>query len=122
MAIYKTKLPISYDFIFRQDETFRFTYRVKNPDGTAMNNTGWQVDMDIRLTPNEAAIVRLSTVTGEIVLGGVTGLVTITFSKADVAILTPGLFLTDIRETYFDTTATYRFKGSVSIEEMITHE
>jgi hypothetical protein len=123
MAITKRELPIPWDFVFWQDADFRFIYRVKNPDGTAMNNTGWQIDMDIRLSPNSKVMDRLSTVTGEIVVGGVTGYVTISVPKSVVATYTPGKFFYDIREIYpGNTTGTPRFKGAVRIQEMITHE
>lgn len=116
-----TELPIPWNLTFWRDSDFLFVYRVKNPDGTPINNTGWQVDMDVRLLPDTTPIVRLSTVTGEITLAGVTGWVTARLPKVAIATYPEGEFRYDIHETYTDGTDDYRFRGTVTVERMVTH-
>jgi hypothetical protein len=123
MATIAKSLPIPQNLTIRHDGTFSFRYRVLDPDGvTPVNNTGWQVDLYLRKTVSGAILHQFSTVTGEIAVSGATGYVTVTLDLDEIAAIDPGNYVYDIRETYTDDTVAYRFKGSVTVEQMVTRD
>ena len=121
----RTSLPILHNLTFRFNASFQFRYRVLEPDGvTAVDNTGWQIDLDIRRSVNQDVISRLSTATGEITLGGATGWVTVALEPDDIILHTPtpNAYVYDIRETYTDGSISYRFKGPLTAVLMVTRD
>lgn len=113
-------LPIRRNFVFRQDADFRFVYTLKNPDGTPINNSGWDVRMQMRATVDGTLLDELTTANGRVTLGGSTGVITLTYPKATIAALTWIAAVYDIRETPAGGVATYRFNGGVAVQKMVT--
>lgn len=116
----RVTLPIRRNFVFRQDADFRFVYTLKNPDGTLVDNTGWDVRMQMRATVDGSLLDELTTGNGRITLGGATGVITLTYPKATIAALTWTSALYDLRETPSGGASTYRFSGGIVVQKMVT--
>lgn len=116
----RVALPIRRNFIFRQDADFRFVYTLKNPDGTVINVTGWDMRMQIRTAVGGALLDELTTANGKITLGGASGTIMLYYSKATIAALTWTEARHDIRETPPGGDTLYRFAGSITVIQMVT--
>ncbi len=112
--------PYRLNFVFRQDGDFQFVYRLKNPDGSLVNVSGWTVEMQVRATLAGNVLATLSTGSGHITLGGSNGTITIAYPKATIAGLGWTAALFDIRETPPAGRATYRFTGGISVVKQVT--
>lgn len=107
--------------MFRQDADFRFVYTLKNPDGSLINVTGWDVRMQMRAAVNDTPVLdELTTANGKIILGGVAGTITLVYPKATIAALTWTDAVYDIRETPPGGDTVYRFAGPIKVKKMVT--
>ncbi len=115
-------LPIHRNFIFRQDADFRFVYALKNSDGSPIDNTGWDIRMQMRAMVSGSVLDELTTANGKITLGGATGVVTLLYPKATIATLAWLEALYDIRETPPGGDTRYLFAGAISVVKMVTRD
>ena len=122
MASRRTTLPIIKDFVFKHGNDFVFEYIVKNPDHTAIDNTGWRIDMDIRQSYSSAVIRRFSSETSDFTLGGATGTITLRIPLAEINGYKLQSHVYDIRETYNDDTSKHRYRGVITVEEASTRD
>lgn len=113
-------LPIRRNFVFRQDADFRFVYTLKNPDGSLMNTSGWDVRMQMRATADGSVQDEITTANGRITLGGAAGTITLVYPKATIAALTWTEAVYDIRETPSGGSTIYRFSGGIAVRKMVT--
>lgn len=116
----RVTLPYHLDFVFRQDADFSFIYTMKNADNTALDNTGYAFEMEVRAAPGATVVDRYTTTSGEIILGGASGRVTVTVPMGTIAGYLPGTYQYDIRETNPLMKSRYIFDGAVNVQTMIT--
>lgn len=70
-------LPYQIDFTVYRTVDFRFVYVMQDENGTPVNNTGYQIGMQVREEPGAPVLIDRNTTNGGITLGGASGQVTI---------------------------------------------
>lgn len=88
--------PAKYNFKVKQGSTFNRTLVYKN-NGSAVNITGYTARMQVRKSVTDSGILAsLTTETGEIVLGGTAGTISLTLSATIMAGIVAGSWVYDL--------------------------
>lgn len=94
------KQPLNLTLFIWQGQTFNDQLKLANEDGTPVDLTGYAAQMQARSDVTSLVpIFDWSTLTGEIVLGGVNGTVTFNLSPEATYLLPTGL---DVAQWYYD--------------------
>lgn len=94
------KQPLNLTLFIWQGQTFNDQLKLANEDGTPVDLTGYAAQMQARSDVTSLVpIFDWSTLTGEIVLGGVNGTVTFNLSSDATYLLPTGL---DVAQWYYD--------------------
>jgi hypothetical protein len=85
-----------YKAFIEQGATFELVCTWRNPDRTPINLTGYSATMTAATTKGAAKVIDVSDVTGEIVLGGAAGTVSVTIPASATSLLAPGAYVYEI--------------------------
>ena len=111
-----------YDLVIQQGATFSLAITWKDSTGAAINLTGYTARMQARSTYDATtSILSLTSASGDIVLGGAAGTITITASATITAALTApfsGVF--DLELVSGSGVVTRLLEGAVSISPEVT--
>lgn len=112
--------PGRYNINVYQGATFTLA-PVWKIDGLPVDITGYSIDMQVRPTTDGTLITELSTANGRAVISGALGMVTLTLSATETALLTSGTYMYDLNYTAPDLTVTKILTGNFVVNAAVTH-
>ncbi len=90
-------MAVSYNTVIDQGATWYLTVTYQNPNGTAINITGYTAALQLRSLPSDAtAVLTLTTANGGITITGATGTVAITASATQTQAIDEGNYYYDL--------------------------
>lgn len=110
----------------RQGATFNheITWETQDPlnadNYIPVNLTGYSAKMQVRAGVNLTVLIELSTVNSRIVLGGITGKITLNIDPADTTTLVAGKYLYDLKMISPTGFVSYLLEGKFEVYEEIT--
>lgn len=114
----------AYSFAIYQGDTYALVFTVGNSDGSPLDTTAYTARLDLEATLGGATVLTLSTANGKIVqtYDGTTGKTSIvcTFSAADTAALSLGVYWYDFQWTLPDATVWTPMAGRINVTKDIT--
>lgn len=110
----------THDFVCEQGATFAREVTWIDSAGIPVNNVGYVARMQVRETAASAStILSIGTATGEIVLGGADGTITITVAATATASLAAGCYVYDL-EMVSGATVYRILQGNFTVDAEVT--
>ncbi len=110
----------THDFVCEQGATFAREITWIDSSGIPVNNTGYTARMQVRATAASAStLLSIGSATGEIVLGGANGKITITVSATVTAAITAGCYVYDL-EMVSGVTVYRILQGNFTVDAEVT--
>lgn len=110
----------THDFVCEQGATFAREITWLDSSAIPVNNTGYTARMQVRATVSSAStLLSISTTTGEIVLGGADGKITITVPATTTAAIAAGCYVYDL-EMVSGITVYRILQGSFTVDAEVT--
>lgn len=110
----------NHDFVCEQGATFQREITWLDSSSSPVNNTGYSARMQVRSTISApTTLLSISTATGEIVLGGSNGKITITVPATTTASIAAGCYVYDL-EMVSGITVYRILQGSFKVDAEVT--
>ena len=111
------------NFTIEQGASFNQPLIWKAQSGQAIKLGGWAAKMQLRKTVDDQnVILELSTENGRIALGATTGVIALSVTDEDTALLTPGTYVYDLLMSAPDGSKTRLIEGSVLVKAGVTRD
>lgn len=119
---YTGKLPVPYDIVIYQGETFALSFEYKDDSGVAVPLTDYEGQMQVREESSSSVLLDLNTTDGGISITAASGKVDISITAAQSAALETQNAKYDLLIKSPTNTITYLLKGDFVATPRITRE
>jgi len=109
-----------YTICCQQYATFSLLVTWQDENGNPVNLTGYNADMQVRLSPGGSLLIELTNSNGRITLGGTAGTINLNIPATQTTSFTPGTYHYDILMTSGAGIATRLLEGTFYVEAGIT--
>ena len=108
------------NLVIEKGATFSKTFTWKNPDGSAINLTGYTARMQVRQSKKASStLLSLTTENSRITLGGAAGTIVLTITATDTAAISWATGVYDL-EMITGSTVKRLLEGAVTVSEEVT--
>jgi hypothetical protein len=109
-----------YSFTIECGTDWSLVLTHKDSSGSAIDNTGYSANMDIRSAAGGSLIENLSSTGGEITLGGTNGRITLALTDTATGAITAGRYVYDLELTNDSGSIERLIEGNVTFKAQIT--
>jgi len=109
-----------YSFTIESGTDWTLTLTYKDASGTAINNTSYTANMDIRSALAGSLIKNLSSAGGEITIGGSNGRIVLALTDTETSALTAGRYVYDLELTDTSSNTIRLIEGNVTVKGQVT--
>ena len=114
-------MAVSYNTVIDQGATWYLTVTYQNPNGTAINITGYTAALQLRSLPSDpTAVLTLTTANGGITITGATGTVAITATATQTREIDEGTYYYDLEITSTLGVVTRLVQGQIVVSPEVT--
>jgi hypothetical protein len=114
-------MAVSYNTVIDQGATWYLTVTYENPNGTAINITGYTAALQLRSLPSDpTAVLTLTTANSGITITGATGTVAITATATQTREIDEGIYYYDLEITSTLGVVTRLVQGQVVVSPEVT--